>query len=787
MSHVESTNDQLSVVDGEHLYHIYKEVGGNFSKNEFSLTIRKTFPSVSITRSWSKFAKRTGTCYHGIRITQNDAAHCRGINFSEFTKYIPEGFFVINAKSSEFHTGMLCNESANGHKIMKEVFFLDTGRWYLHVAGKQVDLEKNKIDSSFQCTALSVRTICEIVDKIRLCSGVNKNKFQNLDSNEYILSERWSDFNQNSTDIFRSVQCNRVVQMTNIISLCRKCRDCVFFHSNKSNITDQDHLHLNEMDSNEFEKILEEVLPNADKNLFLLIQSQKENLSCFPKQRRWDKSILRLCLTIWSRSKKAYDQIKRSGFLTLPSGRLLQYYQNNVKQTPGLSKEVFKWMQLEAEKQKLSPENREGGILFDEMSIQDDLVIEKANGISRIVGFVDTGVEGENMRYICNKNNQKQLATHVLQFIFLGFNGFRFPFAHFPTTQTTASELHFMFWEAVKMLNMYGFTVCFSSQDGAQVNRDFVNMFFRDLPEKSNYSIRNIWYPLHPNIVLLMDFSHVIKRVRNNISKSWESGDSNGNQNKCIRTLKNGDHLILWDHWIQAFKWDHDTNPFPIHRKLTYEHFYLTPQSKMRNQLAEDALDQEMLHLMQLFQKFLGGNGDEIQGSVDLLKHTSTLISCFRDKRPIYESNDLRLQKNIETLHYFQQWEEQVSKSNLKPCEKERSLISKQTRDDLKSLILGFDYLCNSRISRNGYSVTPCYINSDPIENIFCQERGIHNGLNTNPTYYQYSKAINSVILGEKSISRKSNTGGIDHCTQPITFYTKSAVNPRKRKQTLRI
>lgn len=110
MSHVESTNDQLSVVDGEHLYHIYKEEGGNFSKNEFSLTIRKTFPSVSITRSWSKFAKRTGTCYHGIRITQNDAAHCRGINFSEFTKYIPEGFFVINAKSSEFHTGMLYNK-----------------------------------------------------------------------------------------------------------------------------------------------------------------------------------------------------------------------------------------------------------------------------------------------------------------------------------------------------------------------------------------------------------------------------------------------------------------------------------------------------------------------------------------------------------------------------------------------------------------------------------------------------------------------------------------------------
>ena len=243
----------------------------------------------------------------------------------------------------------------------------------------------------------------------------------------------------------------------------------------------------------------------------------------------------------------------------------------------------------------------------------------------------------------------------------------------------------------------------------------------------------------------------------------------------------------LWDHWIQAFRWDHDKNPFPIHRKLTHEHFYLTPQSKMRNHLAEDVLDQEMLHLMQLFQKFLGENGDEIQGSVDLLKHTSHLISCFRDSRPIHQANDLRLQKNKDALRFFQGWENEISKSTLKPCEKDKSLISKQTRDDLKSLILGFDYLCNSRISRCCYSITPCYVNSDPIENIFCQERGIHNGLNTNPTYLQYSKAMNSVILGEKTISRKSNTNGIDLCTQPITFYTKAAVNPRKRKSNIRI
>lgn len=57
--------------------------------------------------------------------------------------------------------------------------------------------------------------------------------------------------------------------------------------------------------------------------------------------------------------------------------RLLQYYQNTVKQKPGFNNELFKWMKREAERQNLSSENMEGGLLFDEVSIQDDLVLEK--------------------------------------------------------------------------------------------------------------------------------------------------------------------------------------------------------------------------------------------------------------------------------------------------------------------------------------------------------------------------------------------------------------------------
>jgi hypothetical protein len=166
-------------------------------------------------------------------------------------------------------------------------------------------------------------------------------------------------------------------------------------------------------------------------------------------------------------------------------------------------------------------------------------------------------------------------------------------------------------------------------------------------------------------------------------------------------------------------------------------------------------------------------SGQYLDATITLLKHTSLFVSCFRDKRPVIDASDARLQ-DIKTVgHYFIDWEDGVSKcSTFTPSEKEKSLISQQTRDDIQSVVLGFDYLCKSRIERSGYSGTPAYINSDPIENIFCPVQGlIHNGLNTNPTYCQFSETLNSTILSQSTISRKSNTGGLTHYTDPISFY----------------
>lgn len=57
-------------------------------------------------------------------------------------------------------------------------------------------------------------------------------------------------------------------------------------------------------------------------------------------------------------------------------------------------------------------------------------------------------------------------------------------------------------------------------------------------------------------------------------------------------------------------------------------------------------------------------------------------------------------------------------------------------------------------------SLVMARLNSDVIENVFCSQRGICNGANTNPSYAKYCKGINTICIGQAVISKKSNAGG---------------------------
>jgi hypothetical protein len=440
--------------------------------------------------------------------------------------------------------------------------------------------------------------------------------------------------------------------------------------------------------------------------------------------------------------------------MILPSQNLLRKYKNSIHQEAGINTGMLAWMSKEAMIKILPPEGYQGGLIFDEMSIQPDLQFRKRNGNVELIGFTECTPESVIFDQMKSNKKEKTLATHVLQLMFLGFTGFRFPFAHFPSHTASGQELYLLLWKSVNMLSSYGFTIQYVSTDGAQSNRDLFKILLPDFDTSNpvTCSFRNI-FSLKGNekLFFIMDISHVIKKIRNNISKS-------GDSQFCKRLLKLDDKYIKWDHFKQAYMWDISTNPFPIHHRLSQEHIYLSPEGKMRNHLAEEVLNGEMLHLMKQYRESLGDAGFQLD-SIELLECTTVFIRNFRDSRPITDVSDERLKQNSDAINWFINWENKVKRdTNIK--NKEKYLISHQTREDIISSVKGFEELCIYKLKKSNSSIIPSRVNSDIIENMFCQQRTLHNGANTNPNYLGYCNSVNSVILGQTSISRKSNVGG---------------------------
>lgn len=151
---------------------------------------------------------------------------------------------------------------------------------------------------------------------------------------------------------------------------------------------------------------------------------------------------------------------------------------------------------------------------------------------------------------------------------------------------------------------------------------------------------------------------------------------------------------------------------------------------------------------MKLYRSSLGDIGHKVDKTIEMLTHTSALIRNFRDSISITDVSDDRLKENNDALHWFIKWE-QIVKENKMIKNKEKHLISYQTREGIISSIVGFKELCMYKLKSCDASIIPSRVNSDVIENMFCQQRTLHNGANTNPTYLGYCYSINSVILGQ--------------------------------------
>lgn len=139
------------------------------------------------------------------------------------------------------------------------------------------------------------------------------------------------------------------------------------------------------------------------------------------------------------------------------------------------------------------------------------------------------------------------LATEVFQVSFLGFTGFRFPVAHYPTEGITASEIYSIIYDIISELQTWGFKVNYILQDCGTQNREFMKLHFMD-DKEGREKYFNVVNPTM-KIAHSQDFSHNIKKIRNAILSS-------GTQSFHTRNLQKGSNVITWSQWIAAANWD---------------------------------------------------------------------------------------------------------------------------------------------------------------------------------------------------------------------------------------
>ena len=112
---------------------------------------------------------------------------------------------------------------------------------------------------------------------------------------------------------------------------------------------------------------------------------------------KYHPMIIRFCLSLAAKSASAYDELRNSKVLTLPSRRTLRDYRNAIRPSVGFNPEVID--ELKNMVSKFKDHQRYIVLSFDEIKIRENLVFDKHT--NELIGFVDLGMYFFILQYIC--------------------------------------------------------------------------------------------------------------------------------------------------------------------------------------------------------------------------------------------------------------------------------------------------------------------------------------------------------------------------------------------------
>ena len=204
---------------------------------------------------------------------------------------------------------------------------------------------------------------------------------------------------------------------------------------------------------------------NSFKHLFWQQQLKASSVKNV-KGMRWHPSMIKWCLYLRHRSSGAYELLRDSGCVMLPSQRTLRDYTYHVKASTGFSSKVDEMLKRGAESYGTEERDKCVLLLLDEMHVRHDLVYDKHSG--ELSGFVNLGEMNEQLLDLENSlkcgnpsSSMRQLASTMMVFMVKGlFSRLQFPYVQFPCNNLSGDLLYDPFWEAVSRIERCGLKVC---------------------------------------------------------------------------------------------------------------------------------------------------------------------------------------------------------------------------------------------------------------------------------------------------------------------------------------
>ena len=287
-----------------------------------------------------------------------------------------------------------------------------------------------------------------------------------------------------------------------------KCKKLLAELNSKNSSTTVSPVILDSQVSHDIKTTAMENLPPEGTLNRLFIEEQLKAFETDKRGMRWHPMIIRWAMTIRHRSKSAYEILRETGFMRMPSERTLNDYFHHRQYDSGIDFEGL--MDFSKDHQ-----GKDFSLMFDEMKIKDGIMYSRSTG--EMTGYVDMGELN-----IGEEAKGDGVATHALVFMIRGIQqASHFPAATFFTKACTASQLYFMIQEVISYLEMIKLKVRVVISDGASTNRQVAKLFCSNQSiEENMYRAINNFSDTPRFLYFVSDVPHLVKTSRNNVENS---------------------------------------------------------------------------------------------------------------------------------------------------------------------------------------------------------------------------------------------------------------------------